>query len=291
MAKWQPPIPAGALYSKPARTLGPALPLLAYCYDLVQRDGWFDLNLKDAAGDMEEAYPTIKRWWQIITDGPFFAEVQNHGRKGLRVRFKDIWIEWRILKAREVVLETFGTETGSELIPNTDNTANRNGNGIIIGTETGSELIPQNNVYGTHDTDLALSISGAKNSRTPHTKNPPKKPPTPIPIRDALADVCGIGKISTREQQLQLNQSAAQIWKEQELAGVSADQVVCNIAQAADYFHKHDWRGKKGQPPTPAQIREVWGKAHTNGKHIRQGTERNPERKPQVEADLTDGFG
>ena len=30
---------------------------------------------------------------------------------------------------------------------------------------------------------------------------------------------------------------------------------------------------------------------HTNGKHIRQGTRPNPERKPQVEADLTDGFG
>ncbi len=29
----------------------------------------------------------------------------------------------------------------------------------------------------------------------------------------------------------------------------------------------------------------------SNGKHIRQGTERNPERITQVEIDLTDGFG
>ncbi len=30
---------------------------------------------------------------------------------------------------------------------------------------------------------------------------------------------------------------------------------------------------------------------YTNGKHIRQSAIGNPERKPQVEADLTDGFG
>jgi len=145
MAKWQPPIPAGALYSKAARTLGPALPLLAYCYDLVQRDGWLDLNLKDAAGDMDEHYPTVKRWWQLITDGPFLAEVQNHGRKGLRVRFKDVWIDWRILNARtssNPFDNQIGTETGSEMIPNVDEVPNRDRNGIIIGTETGSEMIP-----------------------------------------------------------------------------------------------------------------------------------------------------
>jgi hypothetical protein len=55
MGTWQPPIPAGALYSKAARQLGPAIALLGYCYDLIQRDGTLELRLKDAAGDMEES--------------------------------------------------------------------------------------------------------------------------------------------------------------------------------------------------------------------------------------------
>lgn len=100
MASWQPPIPAGALYSKPARDLGPALPLLAYCYDLVQRDGWFDIVLKDAALDMEEPYQNMKRWWAIIRGGSFFAETIDRGKLGWRVRFKDVWIDRRILSAR-----------------------------------------------------------------------------------------------------------------------------------------------------------------------------------------------
>lgn len=100
MATWQPPIPAGALYSKPARELGPALALLAYCYDLVQTDGWFDIVLKEAAGDIGEPYPNVKRWWGMIQKGRFFAEAIDRGRHGWRVRFKDIWVDWRILKAR-----------------------------------------------------------------------------------------------------------------------------------------------------------------------------------------------
>lgn len=98
---WQPPIPAGALYSKPARELGPALALLAYCYDIVQRDGSFDLVLREAADDMETDYRTMRRWWKEITNGPFFCEVTDRGRRGYHVRFKDGWLDWRVLLARK----------------------------------------------------------------------------------------------------------------------------------------------------------------------------------------------
>lgn len=101
MATWQPPIPAGALYSKPARQLGPALALLAYCYDLVQRDGWLEIVLKDAAGDMDTDYRTMRRWWADVSAGGFFREVIDRGRHGYKVRFKDGWLDWRILQARQ----------------------------------------------------------------------------------------------------------------------------------------------------------------------------------------------
>ena len=124
MATWQPPIPAGALYSKAARALGPALPLLAYCYDLVGRDGDFDIVLKDAAGDMEEPYQTMKRWWAIVSAGPFFAEVTDRGKLGFRVKFKPVWIDWRILSARPQAnnpIESSTNEVPEKILDNTPN--------------------------------------------------------------------------------------------------------------------------------------------------------------------------
>ena len=59
----------------------------------------------------------------------------------MRVRFKDVWIDWRILNARPI--ETFGTEAGSEMIPNAKSGDIRDRNG----TEAGSEMIPNDNVY------------------------------------------------------------------------------------------------------------------------------------------------
>lgn len=151
MASWQPPIPSGALYSKPARALGPALALLAYFYDLVRRDAWIEFSLHDVASDIGEPYPNIKRWWQAIEAGPFFCEVHKRGRKGIRACFKDYWLDWRIIQARDDD-KPFGTETGSEMTPNVKKDA---GNGIKNGTETGSETIPNDDVYGTHDSDQA----------------------------------------------------------------------------------------------------------------------------------------
>jgi hypothetical protein len=171
MSSWQPPIPAGALYSKPARQLGSAIALLAYCYDLVQRDGWLDLNLKTAALDMDEAYPTMKRWWLALADGPFFAEIQVHGRKGMRLHFNDIWLDWRILKARPV--HAFGTETGSEMIPNDERNQVSGQKRDRNGTETGSEMIPIDRMYkeDQHDQESGSSspIDRARENESPPT--------------------------------------------------------------------------------------------------------------------------
>lgn len=122
-------------------------------------------------------------------------------------------------------------------------------------------MIPQENVYGTHDPDLAKGLAHSPTANGAHPTRKPKNDPTPKPIRDTLADVCRIGKISTREQQLQVNQSAAQIWKEQQKDGATPDTVAADIRYVAGYYSREDWRGKKGELPTPARIRESWGPA------------------------------
>lgn len=256
MASWQPPIPAGALYSKPARTLGPALPLLAYCYDKVQRDGWFDIVLKEAAADMEEPYQNIKRWWQALENGGFFATVENHKRKGLRVQFKSVWIDWRILSARKSNAFDPDTEV-PETVPNQNKGQFRDSLGTTEVPET-VLLSPAYKVLIDQDTK-GDERDDANASRTPRKKEPKtEKPPTPKPIRDALAEVCQIGKLSTREQVLQLNQSAAAIWKAQADDGREPEQIAADIHYVAGYFKRHDWRGKRGDIPRPADVREVW---------------------------------
>lgn len=96
---WHPPIPAEKLYSQPARDIGPALALLAYCYDAVGRDGWVGVQLKDIAVEFGIDYATVKRWWGAIRKGPFFRVQEDHGKKGWRVQFSDEWLDWHTIQA------------------------------------------------------------------------------------------------------------------------------------------------------------------------------------------------
>ena len=121
MAKWQPPIPSGALWCKPMRALGPAKALVEYCYDIVMRDGWCRFKLVEVADAMDEPYINVKRWWKTLQEANetmrLFSEVKNRGVRGIEVRFNDKWIDWRILNNRTEAPEPNGTEEVSTLIP------------------------------------------------------------------------------------------------------------------------------------------------------------------------------
>lgn len=89
-----------------------------------------------------------------------------------------------------------------------------------------------------------------------------RTPPTPNEIRTALADVCQVDmSVGTREQLLQVNQTAGALWRAGEKSGKTAAEVADAIRYVAGWFRKHDWRGKRGETPRPAQIREVWREA------------------------------
>lgn len=98
MASWQPPIPAGALYSPDAVALGPGLALLAWCYDQVERDGSLLISLERAAAELGKPYGTVRDWWKGLKGGPFFAEITPKGRQGWLVRFTPRWLDWRLLQ-------------------------------------------------------------------------------------------------------------------------------------------------------------------------------------------------
>ena len=75
----------------------------------------------------------------------------------------------------------------------------------------------------------------------------------PKAIFSALAKVCAINwSIATEKQKGQLNQT------EKKLRPARASPQ--DIQAFGKYWYAVDWRGKKGDAPRPAQVREEWGK-------------------------------
>lgn len=94
---WHPPIPAGRLYSSDALDLGPALAMLIWCYDNVNRDGTIEVQLPQVTTDIGKPYGTIKDWWRMLRLGPFFCEQIDRGKRGWVVRMAEDWIDWHVM--------------------------------------------------------------------------------------------------------------------------------------------------------------------------------------------------
>lgn len=198
MAKWQPPIPSGALWCKPMRELGPAKALIEYCYDIVDRDGWCRFKLVEVADAMDEPYINVKRWWKAVQASNeiigIFADVKNRGVRGIELQFATKWLDWRILRSR--------TETGpaeieevSTLIPLNTDDAERSTkevfpliplvieidpNGIKRSTNEVSTLIPLDPAYKVLiPTDQAVFADAATAAPPPPVRKPKKATHTP----------------------------------------------------------------------------------------------------------------
>lgn len=186
MASWQPPIPSGALYSKPARELGAGVVLLAYLYDKVRTDGWVEVNLHEASVAMDAPYPTVKSWWQMIKVSVILTEVQDRGRKGIRAKFDDYWLDWRTLNARKSVdapinetsrypetNETPTPQASDDLVKNgtsddlvSEDTEQSGVNRELIGSFSRSSGIPNGRMYKVLHTDQESITHPARKKRT-----------------------------------------------------------------------------------------------------------------------------
>lgn len=68
-----------------------------------------------------------------------------------------------------------------------------------------------------------------------------------------IAEVCGIDwRVCTEKQRGALNQSEKRLRK--------AGATVTEMRRFASWWSNYDWRGKKGEHPSPVQVREEWGK-------------------------------
>jgi uncharacterized protein YdaU (DUF1376 family) len=76
----------------------------------------------------------------------------------------------------------------------------------------------------------------------------------PDPLFESLASLCRINwKVCTDAQRGALNQTCGILRKQ----GHTAEEV----ESVGQWWWRTDWRGKQGQAPTPAQIRDVWEQA------------------------------
>lgn len=203
MAKWQPPIPSGALWCKPMRALGPAKALVEYCYDIVMRDGWCRFKLVEVADAMDEPYINVKRWWKTLQEANetmrLFSEVKNRGVRGIEVRFNDKWIDWRILNNRTEAPEPNGTKEVSEISPLPTREVfpllplalENEANGIKRSTNEVSTLIPLsecNKVLITTDQADIADAAKAAPPAPPASQKTSRKKPERTPEEQAYLD-------------------------------------------------------------------------------------------------------
>lgn len=90
----------------------------------------------------------------------------------------------------------------------------------------------------------------------------------------ALAEICQIDtKLLTKEQRMQLNQSEKRLRK--------AGNTPADLADFPRWWYANDWRGRKGEPPKPHQVRETWGQ-YEAWREARLVAAERPEREPQT---------
>lgn len=289
MASWQPPIPHGALCSRQVRDLGPAVALLGWCWDNVKRDGCLELQLKEVAGDMDESYHTIVKWWSKLRGGPFFASVTDRGRAGFRVQFAEEWIEWRVLSTRankaagkfelpELATEAQHPDLAIEESLSEENDAQKLFNDSSKTAELPDQVIEAPaykvlSISGEHDD----SCAPRKRGRASPKKTKPEKeepPPTPIEIRQAIADICAIDlKHAPGNSITQVNATAKKIWTMQQDRQKTVPQTVQAVGMVAAYCISMVYPYSSGQPLSPAALHKHWDAARqeiANGHHPAQ---------------------
>ena len=133
-------------------------------------------------------------------------------------------------------------------------------------------LVPQNASVLSHK-EKETHIKPNKNPSHGANAPPPPAPPAiskPVPEQKqltpaqamfgALAEVCQIDLTTlTENQRGALNQSG------KKLREASAGPI--ELTAFGEWWYAYDWRGKRGDPPRPHQVRETWGQfiIHNNG--------------------------
>lgn len=109
--------------------------------------------------------------------------------------------------------------------------------------------------------DASANATAPRAPRKKTDKQAPKET-TPIGIIKALATACQIDRdLATKETHIILAEAAGRLYKAGKGKEQTDEQIAETIRYVGSYFMKNDWRGKKGEPPTPGQLLDIWKRA------------------------------
>jgi hypothetical protein len=126
--------------------------------------------------------------------------------------------------------------------------------------------LPLNDVKKRHSRDVDhRSRQNLDSDESPREENSSSENPSPgeklsprkrkvrrDPLFTALAKTCGMDtNLLTQKQRGALNQTLKRLRE----AGITVE----DLEAFARWWYKEDWRGKRGSPPLPHQVRECWG--------------------------------
>lgn len=274
MAKWQPPIPAGALWSADAVKLGPALALLAWCYDAVRRDGTLTISIADVAGDLDVEYRTIKRYWADLRAGPFFCDITDHGKRGYEVRFCDDWIDWRVLNARQP-RAVEGTKTALE-----DDQPSKPDEGTNVSPDDlqgpvkapsrpdeGTDMALNTSAYKVLNTTVLAGIAADAQSappppptKAPRARKPKAEPDSPLEVREAIAKGSAIDlHTGLKGDIVQVNDAGRRLWRDMRQPDQTPDSFVMDIRYVGKWVRQTQYPYKDSeQRIPPAALIKFW---------------------------------
>ena len=114
-----------------------------------------------------------------------------------------------------------------------------------------------------NEVDTQKKDSKEKKEKGTATRKRAARSPRPRDIVfEAVCESCGIDwHVCTTTQRQQANQTVETLRRAAEKHHVDDDGTVDRIRHARRHWKLHDWRGKDGSSPTPAQLREIWGAA------------------------------
>jgi hypothetical protein len=258
--------------------LGAGLALLIWCYDGVERDGTVKIELGKATTALGMSYRTVKDWWKLISEGPFFSSVKDRGKLGYVATFNRDWIEWRVMATNyPTVQDGEGQNTALEETnipaqgpvkapsrPDDGQIAALDGRMYKVLHTNKDHVLPIAEIAP----DLAVASVDApaaqpeKKKRKPQADKP-EEPPTPIEIRQALAAVCDVdispGAKPPQKQIALLNCEAKTIWQQMQSQGKTVKAAITGIRESARYTRATDKRftNPASRLPIPI-IRENW---------------------------------
>lgn len=122
--------------------------------------------------------------------------------------------------------------------------------------------------------DIRIRETNTEES-APAQARPPRKPNEIYSLAQVLGEVCG----------MDFDKNKGRLLKEAKALQESADSLRQYYGPDS-WWYQNDWRGKKGEKPTPATIRETWGrwndKEYQNGRSSRSANPYGKEAKRKI---------